>query len=597
MPSTGEQDTNLELNTSLNPNAGDTTPQQTMKAPAVTPASTVPAPQGVPMISPDRTDTRIVPADQQADAASAGWEHASKMVHPQTQDKRWVPASQMSDAAKAGYVKTDVPAASTESHPFQGLGSAAKDMAVGAITPAPVQNVREIYNSITEDMPATIRAYEAVRSAGGSRLDAVKAADAKAREINDAKNQLMASVKEFNTNPNKAAWQTVLQLGTIALGGEVAAKLGPETLEPGALANAPETVAEGVTPEAAQEAEAAGVPKPGIIKQVLKGGKVAQQPAQTALRTAAQKATPALSKMQEVDQFPVKLVYDDEGNVVDLDGRHRVMQAIDEGKETMPVQTKLRDGSIQTLNVAPKDIAEKFGVTKESLAATDEGQTYRAPSGQPRPTAVKESVATSATPTTTELRESLTAPIEAAEKNADALYKPIDDAAGTDFKGLSKKLRDTNFKIRMSTNPTDEAAWEAKRTEIEDTIADAKQRAAEAGVPDDQLAKADAQFKKMSALTDIEKKVFKNVNVVHPTTGEVNIDSAVKELQKLQDNTKYGSPRLEQAFGKDNTLLEDMKAANRLGIKAPKRQNLAKGLLKYGLGGAAGLEILHKVVE
>jgi len=69
------------------------------------------------MISPDRTDTRIVPADQQADAASAGWEHASKMVHPQTQDKRWVPASQMSDAAKAGYVKTDVPAASTEPNP------------------------------------------------------------------------------------------------------------------------------------------------------------------------------------------------------------------------------------------------------------------------------------------------------------------------------------------------------------------------------------------------------------------------------------------------------------------------------------------------
>jgi hypothetical protein len=265
----------------------------------------------------------------------------------------------------------------------------------------------------------------------------------------------------------------------------------------------------------------------------------------------------------------------------------------------MPVQTKLRDGSIQTLNVAPKDIAEKFGVTKESLAATDEGQTYRALSGQPRP-AVTQTVKQPATSTPAELRElreSLTAPIEVAEQNADALYKPIDDAAGTDFKGLSKKLKDTNFKIRMSTNPTDEAAWEAKRTEIEDTIADAKQRAAEAGVPDDQLAKADAQFKKMSALTDIEKKVFKNVNVVDSTTGEVNINSAVKELQKLQDNTKYGSPRLEQAFGKDNTLLEDMKAANRLGIKALKRQRLAKKLLKYSPyigGGVVGLWELTK---
>jgi hypothetical protein len=183
----------------------------------------------------------------------------------------------------------------------------------------------------------------------------------------------------------------------------------------------------------------------------------------------------------------------------------------------------------------------------------------------------------------------LTAPIEAADKGADALYKTIDDATGTDIKGLSKKLRDTNFKIRMSTNPTDEAAWELKRTNIQDTIADALKQAKDAGVPDDQLSQADAQFKKMSALTDVEKKVFNNVNVIDPTTGEVRLDAAVKELQKLQDNTKYGSPRLEQAFGKGNTILEDMKAANRLGIKALNRQQLAKMLLKYGVPGAAAV--------
>ena len=494
-----------------------------------------------------------------------------------------------------GFENAEYPSSSL-SEMGKGAASELWGTAKGTVTGSvPVQAVQEL-----AQIPAEYRAFAQARKQGKGYLESAKAAAAVIQQKNDAVAALKDRVKEFSTNPNRALGKAIVDLIPVALGAtslvgapEAAAGTAAET------ATAETATAEAVAPEAAQEAEAAGVPKPGIIKQVLKGEKVAQQPAQTALRTAAQKATPALSKMQEVDQFPVKLVYDDEGNVVDLDGRHRVMQAIDEGKETMPVQTKLRDGSIQTLNVAPKDIAEKFGVTKESLAATDEGQTYRALSGQPRP-AVTQTVKQPATSTPAELRElreSLTAPIEVAEQNADALYKPIDDAAGTDFKGLSKKLKDTNFKIRMSTNPTDEAAWEAKRTEIEDTITDAKQRAAEAGVPDDQLAKADAQFKKMSALTDIEKKVFKNVNVVDSTTGEVNINSAVKELQKLQDNTKYGSPRLEQAFGKDNTLLEDMKAANRLGIKALKRQRLAKKLLKYSPyigGGVVGLWELTK---
>lgn len=202
--------------------------------------------------------------------------------------------------------------------------------------------------------------------------------------------------------------------------------------------------------------------------------------------------------------------------------------------------------------------------------------------------------------TASELRESLTTPIEAAEKSADALYKTIDDATGTDIKGLGKKLKDTNFKIRMSTNPTEEAAWEAKRADLEDTITDALKQAKDAGVPDDQLAKADAQFKQMSALSDVEKKVFKNVNVIDPTTGDINVNSAVKELQKLQDNTKYGNPRLEQALGKDNTFLEDMKAANRLGIEAINKQQLlgkigkALRIAGYSVGGVVGTYELLK---
>jgi hypothetical protein len=315
--------------------------------------------------------------------------------------------------------------------------------------------------------------------------------------MNVAKDAIDKAVKEPTLQNWIHAGTMLLSAG--AAGYELASGLG------GAEPLAAETAtAEAVAPEAAAEAA-----EPGVIKQVLKGEKVAQPGAQAALRNVAQQATPVEEATPLIeDKYPVKP-----------------------------------------------------GVAKPTTQAA------------PAP----------------ELRESLTAPIEAADKGADALYKTIDDATGTDIKGLSKKLRDTNFKIRMSTNPTDEAAWELKRTNIQDTIADALKQAKDAGVPDDQLSQADAQFKKMSALTDVEKKVFNNVNVIDPTTGEVRLDAAVKELQKLQDNTKYGSPRLEQAFGKGNTILEDMKAANRLGIKALNRQQLAKMLLKYGVPGAAAV--------
>jgi hypothetical protein len=542
------------------------------------------------MISPDRTDTRIVPSEQQGDAATAGWEHASKMIHPATQDKRWVPASQISDAMKSGYVNADTPAASTSKpgEQFQGLGSAAKETAQGLVTGGglnPVSLAKNAYQGITEDIPAVYKAYEAARSTGASVMDAYHTANAKAQEIQNAKNGLIQAVKEFNTNPNKAAWNAVLQLGTVALGGK--AMEAPE---------AEMATAQAVAPEAAAEAAA----EPGVIEQVWKGEKVAQPQAEAALRKATQNATPVEEAAPIVeDKYPVKIVRNPAGDILDLDGRHRVMQAVERGDDRIGVQTTMRDGSVQNINVDPKLVAKEFGVTKESLAATDATQPYRAAGSQPRPAVTKPGVSKPAAQVApAELRESLTAPIEAAEKGADALYKTIDDATGnTDIKGLGKKLRDTNFKIRMSTNPTDEAAWELKRTNIQDTIADALKQAKDAGVPDDQLAQADAQFKGMSALTDVEKRVFKNVNVVDPTTGEVNVNAAVKELQKLQDNTKYGSPRLEQAFGKGNTILEDMKAANRLGIKALNRQQLAKTLLKsLGVSGV-GYEVLKQVTK
>ena len=287
MPNTDTQDVNQELNTSLNPNAGAApVPQnhhyaqpsvaQAMTAPAKVPAPyPTPTAPGVPMISPDHTDTRVVPQSQQADAAQAGWEPATKMVHLTTQDKRWVPASQSADAMKSGYVHADVSAASTESHPFAGLGSAAKDLVTGLVTAGPINSAREVYNTITDDIPAEYKAYEAAKSTGASRLDAWKAAQAKAIEISDAKNQLTQAIKQFQTNPNKAAWSAVLKLGSVALGSRLA-EVEPET-GPGEIV------------QGAEESEAA--PKSGITgyaKRLVSPTAATQPEAQTAFRAGAQ---------------------------------------------------------------------------------------------------------------------------------------------------------------------------------------------------------------------------------------------------------------------------------------------------------------------
>lgn len=105
--------------------------------------------------------------------------------------------------------------------------------------------------------------------------------------------------------------------------------------------------------------------------------------------------TDALQRsMPGKDPHPVTLVRDAEGNILSqdeagnvTDGRHRIIQAIQRGDPTIAVRTQMRDGSYQTLNVPPARAAKMFGVTKESLAATDAQQPYRAGNLRPRPPA------------------------------------------------------------------------------------------------------------------------------------------------------------------------------------------------------------------
>lgn len=84
------------------------------------------------------------------------------------------------------------------------------------------------------------------------------------------------------------------------------------------------------------------------------------------------------------DAYPVKIVYDEHGiPTAETDGRHRVIQAIENGQERIPVVVNRGHGPVET-TVDPKVLAREMGVTKKSLGATDEQQIYRKGKLQPR---------------------------------------------------------------------------------------------------------------------------------------------------------------------------------------------------------------------
>jgi hypothetical protein len=156
-------------------------------------------------------------------------------------------------------------------------------------------------------------------------------------------------------------------------------------------------------------------------------------------------------------------------------------------------------------------------------------------------------------------------------------------------------LRNTEYQLRQLTETESDVAQEAKleasRTAITDKIEAAKQQAIASGVDPKLINQADAKFTQARALSDLEAKVFKNPNIVSGnsamgTAETINVDSAVKALQKLQDTSKFGSSRLEQALGKEgaNNLLKNMYEAQRTGAKALRVSKIAKWV-----GGAIGL--------
>lgn len=228
-----------------------------------------------------------------------------------------------------------------------------------------------------------------------------------------------------------------------------------------------------------------------------------------------------------------------------------------------------------------------------SNAASKVGQTAQAivKGGKVAQKPAQEALRTAAgaTDTQSSLRGVLEQPIADTMKQAKSLYKKFDDAAGVDYRDLQSKLSDVEWKIKQALDPETEARLTDARNQIADKIETAKQTAQAQGVDPSVLDQADSHFKQASALQDLQKKLFKNPSVVAGDTTKgaaetVDVDTAIKTLQRLDQPTKYGNSRLVQALGSRKAadqLLSDLYSAQKAGQSAINARKLAKTISKY----------------
>lgn len=492
------------------------------------------------MISPDFSDTRIVPDEQRDAATKAGWQPAYKMLHPNG-DKRWVPYNQVDQARKAGYNPTtpipppgfqlenpdtsdisqpdasaenpygglnESPETSSQASGNQGVSEAAQDI-WGALKGVPGAIAHSLppvaaYDSIKEVIPV-LHAFEQARSSGKGIIDSLSAANDQAKQQNAATQALKARMAEFNKNPTQATTRAVSDAAALAMsiytGGALAEGLAPaEASEIADVAPAEESAA---VDNSAPASAPASTSKPGIVQQILKGKNVGQSQAQDAIRQAAKAGSDGLSTVQ--------------GN---------------------------------------------------------------------------------------SLRATLDEPIAALHDQAAASYKQLDDAVGFDLKAEKAQLANDQYKLSQLGNTDADVTQRGNLVEaINDSqsrIADAEKTLSDKGI-DPRVA--DQQFQKAKAAEEFRDKVLHNQNVIEGNAAQgqpesVNIDAAIRESQKLMDKDKFGTSRLEQFMGKDNAAkyMSELRRYQQQGIHAVKLQNFAKGVARYAAIGG-GLELAHAGIK
>ncbi len=474
----------------------------------------------------------------------------------------------------------------------------------------------QLYDATKKAYPL-IQAYENARSQGHSVWESISAANDQAKKQDAAHQALEKAIADYKKNPTETTANILTQVaGNVAM---LAAGGRGATME----AEAPATVAPAIAAEETPTAEVATVSKPaGIFKQILKGEKIAQPQAQTALRNAPKAAGETAAARPTVvteDANPPMLKVDSDGNPVAVDGQHRAAQLVTAGKGDEPFTINYTDAAGKTTEqeITADQFLKRINRTPEDILKTDEQQTaVRAGNGEPRP-AVTKSVAKAPTEAPKEIpagiRTTLEDPIKTIEAKGQGIYRQLDAASGGQFQKYSNNIDKINKRLDTLIGGVDGEAGidddqieklEQQKSEIETSQNEMFENLKQTkGIDKDAVDTANDHWKQARALEDLQRKVFKNPNIVkgnlkYGTEETVNVDSAIKALQKMQDDTRFGSSRLEQALGKDgaDALMKDMYKAQREGIHAMKAQQWAKMLAKYAprvittagiLGGAA----------
>jgi hypothetical protein len=182
--------------------------------------------------------------------------------------------------------------------------------------------------------------------------------------------------------------------------------------------------------------------------------------------------------------------------------------------------------------------------------------------------------------------------VETPMKVAKDLYGQIDEAAGTDFKGLYDKLDTAQDAAReAASGSAEEAKAELNIKNTQDAIDEAKQMAAKQGIQDvdKSLAKADAKFTEAQANKDLNSKFFNRQGIIkgntaHGSPETIDVDKGIDALENLDKKNKFGVSRLQQSsLGEDGAfkLKQALYDAQKTGAKVLTRNKIL-GILSTG---------------
>ena len=376
----------------------------------------------------------------------------------------------------------------------------------------------------------------------------------------------------------------------------------------------------------------AAVPKPGIVKQVLQGKKVAQPGAQSAVREAVQTGVTTANDAtaaREAAQSNVKIpdAYKDLVNeamnqepawtpekaqpiVKALGDDFEVKGSVGEGKSTNnDLDIWQKNGDISAAADALKKNGFKYSHdtphgevwTKgdqnidlwDSAHEPKPGFGPDIPESEPAPVANKRSSAVgNNAPLVKGNTTILDDHLDTLAGNEKAAYKRMDDTAGFDVKALKDKLKTDKYNLKQlgSSDPDKTGRLVEAINDSTDRIAEANEKMKAAGIDPDE---ADALHQQRMAGEDFKKVLTTYTNA----DGSVNVKGLLRGSKQLRFS-QYGD-RLEQLTGSSDAadkFINQLDAMDKLGAHAIKAQKIAK-MIGWGLAIPTGLKVAGSIAH